>query len=91
MKNKEVSISSEKVKFDENGIGDIQSQDLYNEVITFPNFQSVEDDITKTEDKIGEGENIQKEADVEIPVEEPITETKGEEKKIEVKKTASKK
>ena len=39
----EVGISTERVKFDENGIGEIQSKELYDEVIKLPNYFPVEE------------------------------------------------
>lgn len=40
----EVGISTERVKFDENGIGEIQSKELYDEVIKLSNYFPIEED-----------------------------------------------
>jgi ribosomal protein L19E len=71
-----VGISTERVKFDENGIGEIQSKELYDEVITLAHFSPVEDVV---EDKVEEATEEAKaeEAKEEKPKAKPKAATKA--------------
>lgn len=76
--NQEVSISTEQVKFDQDGVGEIQSELIFNNVVGLPGFESLEkpkEDENSLKDGIGgtskegfEGENLDGEENVQKPV-----------------------
>lgn len=79
--NKKVYIGTELVQFDENGVGEIKSDELYNEVVTFPRFSAV-----------GEEPKGKKEESKKKPVKKSVKDDKKiDEKKAEPKKKVEKK
>lgn len=107
LKGKEMTTSEGVVKFDEKGIGEISSEELYREIVTFPNFFPVEEEIdgNPNENADAKGVNTPENSEEqikdksekdEIPVEDDKPESEKEkpveeEKKVEVKKTPVKK
>jgi hypothetical protein len=94
MANKTVAISNETVSFDANGVGVIQSDELYNEIVNLANFFPVEEigepvgdtneaskDADQNEDKNLDIEKVEEKVSTPETVTEPVIEPVKKSKK----------